>query len=83
MSQMAFGVITVVQEHRFELLAEDGTRRRFTLAHGAPLGWNELVNLERDGARVAVRHEAARPGSTSLPAQALWRLQPADPEGPS
>ena len=78
MSHMSIGVITLVQEHRFELLAEDGTRRRFTLDHGAPLGWHELVSLERAGTRVAVRHEAAPSGSTSTTAQALWRLQPTD-----
>lgn len=83
MSEMAYGVITLVQEHRFELLAEDGARRRFTLAHGAPLGWHELVSLEREGTRVAVRHGAAPAGSTTLPAQALWRLQAADRGRPS
>ena len=68
------GVITVVQEHRFELQGDDGTRRHFTLAHDAPLGWNELVALERDRCRVAVRHDASWPGHTTVAVRAIERL---------
>jgi hypothetical protein len=67
------GVITVVQEHRFELQGDDGTRRHFTLAHDAPLGWNELIALEHERCRVAVRHDAARAGHTTAAVHAIER----------
>lgn len=71
------GVVTVVQEHRFELQGDDGTRRHFTLAHDAPLGWNELIALERDRCHVAVRHDACRPGYTTAAVHGIERLAPA------
>ena len=70
------GTVVVVQEHRFELVGDDGTRRHFTLAHDAPLGWNELIVLERDRCRVAVRHDAARPGHTTAAVHAIERSRP-------
>jgi hypothetical protein len=73
----ACGVVTLVQEHRFELLGDDGTRRHFTLAHDAPLGWNELTRLQREGCRVVVRHDAPPAGHTTAAAHALARLAPA------
>lgn len=68
------GVVTVVQEHRFELLGDDGTHRHFTLAHDAPLGWNELIQLQRARCRVQVRHDAPRPGHTTSGVHAVQRL---------
>lgn len=72
------GVIIVVQEHRFELQGDDGTRRHFTLAHDAPLGWNELVALERARCRVAVHHDPAPPGHTTAAVHAIDRLAPGE-----
>jgi len=72
------GVVIVVQEHRFELVGDDGTRRHFTLAHDAPLGWKELVRLQAEGCRVALRHDAARPGHTTCAVHAVARLAPAE-----
>ena len=72
------GVIIVVQEHRFELQGDDGTRRHFTLAHDAPLGWNELIALERDRCRVAVEHDAAPPGLTTAAVHSIERLAPGE-----
>jgi hypothetical protein len=72
------GIVTVVQEHRFELLGDDGTRRHFTLAHDAPLGWKELIALQHDGCRVAVRHDAPRPGHTTAAVHAMQRLAPGE-----
>ena len=72
------GVVIVVQEHRFELVGDDGTRRHFTLAHDAPLGWTELVRLQAEGCRVALRHDAARPGHTTAAVHAVARLGPAE-----
>jgi len=70
------GVVTVVQEHRFELQGDDGTRRHFTLAHDAPLGWNELVRLQAEGCRVAVQHDPAEPHHTTAAVHSVERLQP-------
>ena len=72
------GVVIVVQEHRFELQGDDGTRRHFTLAHDAPLGWNELVGLERARCRVAVQHDPARPGHTTAAVHAIERIAPGE-----
>jgi len=74
---LSSGVITVVQEHRFELLGDDGTRRHFTLAPDAPLGWNELIALRDAACPVAVRHGAARPGHTTAAVHAVERLRAA------
>ncbi|NEX61008.1 hypothetical protein [Noviherbaspirillum galbum] len=63
--QESQGVITVVQEHRFQLRMQDGRHRRFELAHDAPLGWEELHVLQRRACAVAVRHDAA-PGGTRI-----------------
>lgn len=70
----ACGVVTVVQEHRFELLGDDGTRRHFTLAHDAPLGWNELIGLQAERCRVCVTHDAARAGHTTAAVHAIERM---------
>ncbi|MEJ7928558.1 hypothetical protein WG922_01100 [Ramlibacter sp. AN1015] len=77
----ASGVVTVVQEHRFELRGDDGTHRRFTLAPGAPLGWQELVALERAGCRVTLDHDVPRPGTTTAAVHAVHRLAPRQPGG--
>ncbi len=70
------GVITIVQEHRFELLGDDGTRHHFTLAHDAPLGWRELRALEQEGCRVAVDHDPrTSPGHTTAAAHSIARLR--------
>jgi hypothetical protein len=53
------GVITLVQEHRFHLLGDDGGKRLFILAHDAPLEWRDLDRFERCGSRVRVRFDAA------------------------
>jgi hypothetical protein len=75
-AMLSSGVVTVVQEHRFELLGHDGTRRHFTLAHDAPLGWDELIRLEHDGCAVAVRHDPPLPGHTTAAVHAIGRLRP-------
>jgi hypothetical protein len=70
---LAQGVVTVVQEHRFALLCDDGTHRHFTLAHDAPLGWMELERLQREGCRVLVRHDAPLPGHTTAAVHSISR----------
>ena len=71
----ASGTIAVVQEHRFELRCDDGVRRHFTLAHDAPLGWAELVHLQREGCRVTVQHAAPQPGHSTAAAHQVRRLE--------
>ena len=68
------GVVTVVQEHRFEVQGDDGTRRHFTLAPDAPLGWNELMRLQAEGCRVEVRHDPSPPGYTTAAVHTVERL---------
>ena len=75
----SWGVIVVVQEHRFELLGADGTRRHFTLAHDAPLGWNELIRLQAERCLVRLRHDAPRPGHTTSAVHAVARLAAGEP----
>lgn len=40
------GVITVVQEHRFQLREDNGQHRLFILAHDAPQEWDDLQVLK-------------------------------------
>jgi hypothetical protein len=75
------GVVTVVQEHRFELQGDDGTYRHFTLAHDAPLGWHELQRLARSGCRVAVQHDPPRGGHTTAAVHSISLLRAGEPVG--
>jgi hypothetical protein len=72
------GTVIVVQEHRFELLGEDGARRHFTLAHDAPLGWHELVELQRERQTVRLRHDAQPHGHTTAAVHAVERVEPGE-----
>jgi hypothetical protein len=69
----ATGVITLVQEERFQLACDDGVRRLFVLSHR--LEPDRLAALEREGARVAVDYEE-RPG---IIAHAVHRLRKEPP----
>lgn len=53
------GVITLVQEHRFQMEGDGGVRRLFILSSGAPLEWRDLESLEKSGRRVAVTYTDA------------------------
>ena len=66
------GVITLVQEHRFELKDDAGVHAHFTLSRGAPLGWHELQALMASGTRIAVCHGEAAPGHTTAAADAIY-----------
>ena len=72
------GTVIVVQEHRFELLGDNGTRRHFTLAHDAPLGWHELVELQRERCKVRLQHDAQPHGHTTAAVHAVERLNPGE-----
>lgn len=53
------GVITVVQEDRFQLVDDQGVWRLFLLAHDAPVEAQDLPPLQASQARVTVRFEPA------------------------
>lgn len=48
------GVITVVQEDRFGLLADDGVHLLCQLAHGCPAGWSDLQRLMHERMHVDI-----------------------------
>lgn len=52
------GTITLVQEDRFQLAADDGSKQLFLLTHRAPVGLDDLQALQRAGRRVTVRYSA-------------------------
>lgn len=51
------GTITLAQEGRFQLVSDEGVARLFMLAHDAPIEPQDLPDLVRAGARVAVRYD--------------------------
>lgn len=51
------GTITLVQEGRFQLACDDGRSRLFVLSHKAPMEGDELLALQREGARVEVDYD--------------------------
>ena len=57
--QTSNGVITLVQEHRFQLVDEQGGHALFILAHDAPLEWQDLERLQLAGRQVRVSHAPA------------------------
>lgn len=48
------GVITLAQEHRFQLVDNQGVTRLFILAHGAKVQGRDLERLEKSGIAVMV-----------------------------
>ena len=51
------GIVTFVQESRFQLTDVEGVSHLFVLSHKAPLEPAQLVPLGRDQARVTVCYE--------------------------
>jgi len=68
------GVIALVQEDRFQLVADDGQRRLFLLSHTAPIELEDLQNLERSGRRVTIHYH----GSDRLIAGAVEAIELAE-----
>jgi hypothetical protein len=54
------GIITLVQEERFQLQDAEGVCRLFVLAHDAPLELVDLQALEKSGVPVRVEHGDAK-----------------------
>ena len=59
MKRSMTGVLTLVQEERFQLADAARNQRFFTLAHDAPLEAAQLVALRREGARITVHYDDA------------------------
>lgn len=85
--QHVTGVILLVQEHRFQLETEQGTRLNFMLRHDAGLEWRDLLELEQSRRPVEVifqpsLHLSALAVSEvrELPAHA-WLPEAASPNG--
>jgi hypothetical protein len=57
--QVSHGIITLVQEHRFRLVDDDGAHALFVLSHDAPLEWQDLERLQQAGKPVRISHEPA------------------------
>lgn len=57
--QTSHGLITLVQEHRFRLVDDQGAHALFVLAHDAPLEWQDLERLQLAGKEVLVSHAPA------------------------
>lgn len=58
MGQME-GILTIVQEERFQLVDDAGVAHLFILAHGASTEPDQLADLQRRQARVRIRYSAA------------------------
>lgn len=52
--EKAHGVITLAQEHRFQLIDDQGMRRLFIVAHGAAVQGRDLERLARSRRPVTV-----------------------------
>ena len=50
------GIVTIVQEGRFQLRDPDGATHQFELSHKAPLEPEQLPPLQHDQARVRVAY---------------------------
>ncbi|MGN6675928.1 MAG: hypothetical protein ACTHMJ_02690 [Thermomicrobiales bacterium] len=68
--QTQSGRITIVQESRFHLAAEDGRGYLFILARGANVGADDLCRLQASGARVTVTYSGT-PGLASCVAHVV------------
>ncbi len=53
------GVVTIVQEGRFQLLDDDGVGHLFLLGHGAAPEPEQLAPLQHNQSRVRVRYTDA------------------------
>lgn len=53
------GIVTIVQEGRFQLLDDDGVAHLFLLGHGAAVEPQQLAPLQKRQARVRVRYRPA------------------------
>jgi hypothetical protein len=59
MSQIINGVVTIVQEGRFQMSDDDGVSHLFILGHAAAAETEQLAALQKRQARVRVRYRPA------------------------
>ncbi len=64
------GLITIVQEERFQLMNDAGVHHLYLLPADTPVGVEDLERLQRSGERVRVRYRDA-PDSIARIAQEL------------
>ncbi len=67
------GIVTIVQEGRFQLVDRDGVSHMFVLYHSAPPEPEQLPPLQRDQARVRVDYRQAH-NIVGLLAHSIARL---------
>ncbi len=67
------GIVTIVQESRFELRDPKGASHTFLLSHKAPLEPQQLAPLPQEQARVRVRYATAH-GIIGFLAHSVTRL---------
>jgi hypothetical protein len=68
---MIEGVVTIVQESRFQLTDDAGVGHLFTVGHGCGAEPGQLAQLQRRQARVRVRCTAA-PNAIGNVAHTIW-----------
>lgn len=66
------GVITVVQEHRFQLREDNGQHRLFILAHDAPQEWGDLQVL-KDRQQPITVHYSDNDNLIAATAHDIWQ----------
>jgi hypothetical protein len=67
------GIVTIVQESRFQLLDRDGVSHMFVLSHSAPTEPEQLPRLQHDQAHVRVDYTQAH-NIIGLLAHSITRL---------
>jgi hypothetical protein len=68
---MIEGVVTIVQESRFQLTDDAGVGHLFTVGHACGAEPGQLAQLQRRQARVRVRYTAA-PNAIGNVAHTIW-----------
>jgi len=76
MAKVMEGIVTIVQESRFQLTDDDGVGHLFILGHGAGAEPSQLQPLQRRQARVSVRYTTGQ-NVIGLVAKSITELQPA------
>ena len=65
------GVVTIVQESRFQLTDDSGVGHLFTAGHACGAEPGQLAGLQRRQARVRVRYSTV-PNTIGNVAQSIW-----------
>ena len=68
------GIVSIVQESRFQLTDADGVSHLFLLSHSAGVEPEQLPPLQHEQARIRVRYRATRENLIGFIADRLDRL---------